>query len=220
MSAIAIEGLGVRRGHRWLCRGLSLRLEAGHLLEIHGANGSGKTTLLRVLAGLTDAGAGSVTWGDTVTLAVGKQAAPVWQSAIAFLGHRPAARLAFSVRENLDDWLRLHGSHTGDRADIAIRHVGLARQSGVPAARLSRGQLQRLALARLLLVPRPIWLLDEPLTALDAGGIELFGALLSQHLQDGGYALAATHRPLAPLLAPLHGARTRTLAMDREDRRA
>jgi heme exporter protein A len=153
-----------------------------------GRNGSGKTSLLRLIAGLLIPAHGTIVLdgGDTdMTL----------PEQCHYLGHRDALKPALSVAENLSFWADFMG---GERCDAAksLATVGLDHATVLPASFLSAGQRRRLSLARLLTVRRPIWLLDEPTTALDAAGQDMFGGLMREHLGRGGMIIAATHGPL------------------------
>ena len=167
--------LACARGGRLLLEGFNLSLGAGGCTEIHGANGCGKSTLLRIAAGLFADYSGAV------------EAAPRH-----YLGHRNGVSALLSPLENLRLYERLgEGS-----ARAALVRVGLKDQLGVPSSRLSQGQQRRVGLARLLLGDKPLWLLDEPLTALDADGRRLVRELVAAHCDAGGAVLCATHRGL------------------------
>ncbi len=181
---LTLKNLGCTRAGRRLFEGLNLRLYAGQCLEIHGPNGSGKSTLLRLAAGLFPDYEGSVT-----------------AVASFYLGHRPAVSALLSPRENLE-WYRRAARGRGESAcsrpgvQAALAAVGLAAWSEIPCGQLSLGQQRRTGLARALLSAERLWLLDEPLTALDAQGRDLVGRLVAQHCAAGGAALCATHQAL------------------------
>jgi heme exporter protein A len=163
-------GRGVRcvRGGREVFSGLDFATSAGQALAVTGRNGSGKTSLLRLIGGLLTPADGSIALeGGDAELTLGEQA--------HYLGHRDALKPALSAAENLAFW----------------RHA-----ADLPAAYLSAGQRRRLSLARLIAVRRPLWLLDEPTAALDAGGQGMFAGLMRDHLARGGIIVAATHGPL------------------------
>lgn len=172
LSAI---GLGMIRGERVLFRDVGLALRAGEALVLRGANGAGKTTLLRILAGLTRPEAGDVARG----------AGHHW------IGHREGLKPQETPREHLKLWAQAWGSPTD--SDPALSRMGLARPADVAGRYLSAGQRRRTALARLLLEDRPVWLLDEPYTALDAEGRALVDALIGEHRARGGAVIAAIH---------------------------
>ncbi|MFN7180451.1 heme ABC exporter ATP-binding protein CcmA [Hyphomonas sp.] len=172
---LAARGLGMIRGERVLFRDVSLSLAAGEAILLRGANGAGKTTLLRILAGLTRPEAGSVSKG----------------AAVHWFAHREGLKPAETPRTHLALWASAWGSNI-DR-EVILTRMGLARPAEVPARHLSAGQRRRTALARLLLEDRPVWLLDEPYTALDAEGRRLVNDLIAEHRAKGGALIAAIH---------------------------
>jgi heme exporter protein A len=187
---IRLSGQDVRcmRGGRELFAGVGFAVDGGTALAITGANGAGKTSLLRMIAGLLTLGGGALELaGGDPELTLPEQA--------HYLGHRDAMKPSLSVRENLGFWRDFLG---GDVADVteSIAAVGLSHAIDLPAVVLSAGQRRRLSVARLLAVRRPVWLLDEPLSALDAAGQALMAALMTDHLSGGGVIVAATHGPL------------------------
>ncbi|HWB44291.1 MAG TPA: heme ABC exporter ATP-binding protein CcmA [Hyphomicrobiaceae bacterium] len=197
MNLVA-DGLTSVRGGRTLFAGLSFAAAGGEALLVTGANGAGKTTLLRIVMGLLKPGAGSVRLeGGAAEQTVGEQS--------HYVGHANAVKPTLSVAENAAFWSRFLG---GTRQDIAaaLSAFGLETLREVPAGYLSAGQKRRLALARLLLAPRPVWLLDEPSVSLDTAGQEVLARVVDGHLAEGGVVLAATH-------APLGFARTRELRL-------
>jgi heme exporter protein A len=182
------SGLKCVRGGREVFSDLSFETPAGELLAVTGRNGSGKTSLLRLIAGLLAPAGGSVVLeGGDDELTLSEQA--------HYVGHRDALKPALSVAENLRFWRDFLGGEASDAAE-SLAAVGLDHAAQLPAAFLSAGQRRRLSLARLLAVRRPIWLLDEPTTALDAGGQEMVAGLMREHLARGGLIVAATHAPL------------------------
>ncbi len=170
------------RGERVLFRDISLAIAPGEALVVRGPNGAGKTTLLRILAGLTRAETGKVL-----------RAAP-----LHWLGHRDGLKPHETPRAHLALWASAWGAGRPD--DSLIGRMGLLRAADVPARFLSAGQRRRTAIARLLLEPRQIWLLDEPFTALDADGARLVGELIAAHQAGGGAVIAAIHGD-APIAA-------------------
>jgi len=168
--------------------GLDFEASAGQALAVTGRNGSGKTSLLRLIAGLLTPDGGSIALeGAEAELTLGEQA--------HYLGHRDALKPALSVEENLGFWRDFLGSEISDPGG-SLAAVGLDHAAHLPAAYLSAGQRRRLSLARLIAVRRPVWLLDEPTAALDAGGQSMFAGLMRDHLARGGMIVAATHGPL------------------------
>jgi len=197
--------LAARRGFTTLFSGLSFRVDAGEALVVSGANGTGKTTLLRIVAGLTTPASGTLTWSGDVVAPLD----PEFRRVVAYAGHLPALKDELTAEENLASLLMLDGEPvTGDALRAALDDVALARQRALPARVLSQGQRRRIGLARLTILPRPLWILDEPTTALDASGIELLGRVLARHLSSGGILVAATHAALG-----LPSARVRSVAL-------
>jgi len=187
------QKLAARRGFATLFTGLSFRVDAGEALVVSGANGTGKTTLLRIVAGLTTPSSGALRWNSEVVAPLD----PEFRSVLAYAGHLPALKDELTAEENLASLLALDGEAvTGEALRSALDDVALARQRVLPARVLSQGQRRRIGLARLMMLPRPLWILDEPTTALDASGTELLTRLLARHLADGGVLVAATHAPL------------------------
>ena len=185
--------LTVRRGFATLFTGLSFRVDAGEALVVSGANGTGKTTLLRIVAGLTTPADGTLSWNGEVVAPLD----PEFRRVLAYAGHLSALKDELTAEENLASLLMLDGeSVTGEALRSALDDVSLARQRALPARVLSQGQRRRIGLGRLMMLPRPLWILDEPTTALDASGTELLTRLLARHLADGGVLVAASHAPL------------------------
>jgi heme exporter protein A len=168
-------GLGMIRGERVLFREVSLAVHPGEALVLRGANGTGKTTLLRILAGLTRPEAGSVARNE----------------AHHWVGHREGLKPQETPRAHLKLWAQAWGA--GAETDSVLTRMGLSRPADVAGRHLSAGQRRRTALARLLLEDRPVWLLDEPYTALDAEGRALVDALIAEHRAKGGAVIAAVH---------------------------
>ena len=190
------RGVGCVRGGRDVFSGLDFEVPAGEALAVTGRNGSGKTSLLRLIAGLLTPAGGSIALeGGEDELTLAEQA--------HYLGHRDALKPALSVLENLAFWRDFLGGEIAEAGtDLpgslaqSLASVGLDHATDLPAAFLSAGQRRRLSIARLVAVRRPIWLLDEPSTALDTAGQSLFSTLMQSHLATGGIIIAATHGPL------------------------
>jgi heme exporter protein A len=177
--------LAAARGGRSVVAGLSFALGDGELLAVTGPNGAGKSTLLRLVAGLLRPSAG--------TIALDPPPEEGLPAQVHYLGHLDALKPALTVRENLAFWRRIWRS--GD-IGAALDEVGLGHLDHLPAGALSAGQRRRVAIARLLIAPRPIWLLDEPTAALDAAAEATLGRLIARHRQGGGLVIAAIHRDL------------------------
>lgn len=181
----------VARDGRVLFRGLGLSVEGGRVLRVEGPNGAGKTTLLRVLAGLDQDYEGRIDW--PAATAEGRP----WREDVLFLGHLPGIKGALSPAENLDWLVRLRGRVPRCAIADALARVGLRGFEDVPSAQLSAGQRRRVALARLHLEDAPVWILDEPFTAIDRSGVRELEALLAAHAEGGGAVVVTTHHELA-----------------------
>jgi heme exporter protein A len=180
------DNLTCERGGRTVLRGVSLALKPGELMQLTGPNGSGKSTLLRLIAGLNEQVSGTITLeGSSDDLTIGQQA--------HYIAHQEAVKSALSVHENLAFWRDFLG---GGDVDEALAAFDLTRLSSYPAGLLSAGQKRRLALARLVLVPRLLWLLDEPTVGLDAASLDRLVKVMAGQLERGGMIIAATHVPL------------------------
>jgi heme exporter protein A len=191
LSGLDIEALSLWRGERMLFRDLAFSVRTGEALQLEGANGSGKTSLLRAIAGFLEPRAGTIRVRTADgAFASGEERAEF----IGWLGHQDGAKSQLTPLEALGFYARYYGSAA--RVDEALQRVGLLRLGDLPAQYLSAGQKRRLALARLSLSARPLWLLDEPLASLDTSGKALVAELVAQHCKDGGLAVIATHEPL------------------------
>ena len=183
------EGLSGERGGEPVFSGISFALADGEGLLVTGPNGSGKSTLLRIVAGLLPSAGGSIEIADADVRW------PDIASACHYLGHQNALKPALSVRENLGFWRDYMGEpHLA--VTEALEMVGLDEIGHLPLGYLSTGQKRRIAIARLLVSYRPVWLLDEPTAGLDRASEKQFADLMQAHLEDGGMILAATHLPL------------------------
>lgn len=190
---LEVESLACLKGDRLLFRDLAFRLQAGGLLRVAGPNGVGKTSLLRLVTGLALPEAGEIRWrGESI-----RRAREAFHGDLLYLGHAAALNDLLSPLENL----RFACAAAGDAVDAedcvqALQRIGLADQLDLPARVLSQGQRRRIGLARLALLARPLWLLDEPATALDTTGLGLLAELIARQLDSGGAVIAATHQPL------------------------
>ncbi|MBC8037898.1 MAG: heme ABC exporter ATP-binding protein CcmA [Rhizobiales bacterium] len=180
------DSLQCERGGRTVFTGVSFALKAGELLQLTGANGSGKTSLLRLVAGLGEPASGELKLnGGHAELTIGQQA--------HLIAHQEALKTALTVVENLSFWAAFLG---GGPIDRALAAFNLERLALYPAGLLSAGQKRRLALARLLVVPRVLWLLDEPMAGLDKASQGRLSDAMTEQLAKGGMIIAATHVPL------------------------
>ncbi len=191
LQYLDVRHLTCIRGQRVLFRDLSFRAAAGQVLSLEGPNGVGKSSLLRVLAGLLPAA------GGTIALVANDEAETDTDDRarrVAWLGHQDAAKAQLTPREVLTFFARLYGTRAD--VDAALAAVGLARLADLACGYLSAGQKKRLALARLKIAERPIWLMDEPLSSLDAEGRKQALDLIGAHTMYGGLVIAATHEAL------------------------
>ena len=186
---LSANEIAIERGGRRVLSGVSFEARAGQALLVVGPNGSGKSSLLRAVAGFLPLAAGRFALEGGAEEGIGEQA--------HYLGHSDALKSALTAGENLAFWADALGGDATRAAWIAaLDRLGLAHVADFPVRALSAGQKRRVALARLLVAPRPIWLLDEPTTALDAAAQRQFAVVMRAHLAGGGLILAATHAPL------------------------
>ena len=190
---LVAEGLSAKRGEDLIFQDISFEIASGEALVVKGPNGSGKSTLLRVLAGLLPAESGMAK-----LLAAAHPVERVGEAA-HYLGHRNAMKRELTVAENLAFWKAFFGDFAGGEGvtvDAAVDAVGLGGIAHLPFGYLSAGQQRRMAMAKLLVAWRPVWILDEPTAALDVAAEEMFSGLVTAHLARGGLTIAATHQPL------------------------
>ena len=189
--------LACSRGERLLFEGLDLALQAGEWLHVKGANGSGKTTLLRTLVGLSPADKGRIEWcGHDI-----RDNPESYRRDFAYLGHPAALKDDLTALENLRVALEIDGAAVDEPAlDAALQRMNLDDRRDLRARQLSAGQRRRLLLARLLVRPARLWVLDEPFAPLDAASVETLGGLLQAHLDRGGIGVITSHQsvPLVP----------------------
>jgi len=199
---LEVSALAAARGDRVLFAGLDFSVPAGGLLQVTGRNGTGKTTLLRVLARLARPEAGVARWKGTPVDELGDE----YFADLCYLGHAPAIKDDLTARENLAISAGIAGVTVDAAAiDAALAEVGLTGREMLPGRVLSQGQRRRVALAQLYLGNRKLWLLDEPLAALDTEAADAFIARLGRHLHGGGVAVVATHHAIEPAApATLH----------------
>jgi heme exporter protein A len=199
-SSFTGAGLACRRGERLVFARLGFALPAGGALVLTGPNGSGKSSLLRLMAGLTPVEAGTLAWDGTAI-------AEDWaahRARLQLVSHQDALKPMLTVAETLAFWAGMRG---GDDAPAALSRFRLSGLAEWPCRLLSAGQRRRLALARLIASPTPLWLLDEPTTGLDSDALADLLAAIATHRADGGRIVLSTHTPL-----PLDGAKTLAMA--------
>ena len=183
--------LSAVRGERLLFKQLNFSLKNGAVLYLQGANGMGKTTLLRMLCGLSKPYSGFINWcGNNINDLVEE-----FHQHVLYIGHLPSIKEDLTALENLQFSLAL----TGDRFDLAkasnaLKMLGLAKGLHLPTRVLSQGQKRRVALARLWLQDMPLWILDEPFTALDVSATQLLRQKIEQFANDGGLVVMTSHQ--------------------------
>lgn len=195
IDKIMLQGINLAcvRGDRELFRDVNFSLEAGGLMQVRGPNGSGKTSLLRMLCGLSNPAAGEIRWSGTSIRALDGE----YYGAMTYIGHLSGTKDDLTVIENLRISSALAGFDIGvDQAKGALGHIGLRGREALPVKVLSQGQRRRVALARLLVCKTPLWILDEPLVALDVAAVKLIQELLEQHLREGGMVVMTTHQEI------------------------
>lgn len=191
-NALCVEKVHVWRGDRHVLQGVSAQVQPRELLHISGPNGTGKTTLLRVVSGLLRPEQGSVTWlGESINTV-----RTDYQATLAYASHEPALKGDLTALENLRFAVGLRRRVTADELRAALARTGVAACADLPARVLSAGQRRRVAMARVLAMRATLWLLDEPLTNLDAAGSELISELLQTHVAGGGLAMVVAHHEL------------------------
>lgn len=192
LSLVEATNLTIERGGRRIFRDISFAAATGQVLTLEGPNGAGKSSALRVLAGFLPQAAGEV----RMQMSAGYDVTDPEERGklVGWIGHTDGVKAQLSVLENAHFFAALYGA----RIDVleVLHHVGLKRLADLPAQYLSAGQRKRLGLARLILSNRPLWLLDEPLSSLDAAGRRLAAELIGEHCDDGGIVIVATHETL------------------------
>lgn len=190
---LSASHLACSRGERLLFKDLSLSLVPGAWLQVTGTNGAGKTTLLRTLVGLSEPDRGEICWGG-VPIA---ECRDEFKRALLYLGHQAAVKDELTPLENLRLGNELDGLTLAEEdALAALQRIGLQGRGNLPTRWLSAGQKRRVLLARLLVRPAVLWVLDEPFAALDANAVALVGGLIQAHLAGGGMAILTSHQPV------------------------
>ena len=201
---LSVADLSCVRDERLLFDELSFTISSGELVQIEGHNGAGKTTLLRIIAGLGRADSGQVLWNQE-DIQVARED---YHQELLFLGHQTGVKRELTAFENLAFFQAMHKCNQGsdlkgspqvmgeDALWQALAHVGLAGREDVPAGQLSAGQQRRVALARLWLSNHKLWVLDEPLTAIDKQGVKVLENLFLSHVERGGMVLLTTHQDM------------------------
>lgn len=192
-NTVLLEGvdLAALRGDRLIFTHVDFNVSPGKVLTLTGRNGAGKSTLMRMIAGFIRPFAGEVLWrGDSAL-----RQREAFAAEFVYAGHKDGLKTALTAAENLDMTARLTGARTVAPVE-ALDRFGIADLADLPVGYMSAGQRRRVALGRLVMADAPLWLLDEPLTAIDAATIRVLGDVLQTHLDQGGLIVAATHAPL------------------------
>ena len=190
---LEVSNLACSRGDHRLFSGLSFVLHPGQIMQVQGANGSGKTSLLRTLCGFLMPDEGTIIWRGENTRDLDED----YHAEMLYLGHLNAIKDELSALENLRISAGLSGIELDEKEAIAaLRHMGLRGREMLPTKVLSQGQRRRVALARLLVSDARLWILDEPLTALDVGAVAQIQELIAEHLAQQGMVIFTTHQPL------------------------
>lgn len=202
---LEVSNLACTRGDHQLFTGLSFSLGAGELMQVQGENGSGKTSLLRTLCGFMQPATGKIRWRGQDVHEFDEE----YYAEMIYLGHLNAIKDELNALENLRISAGLSGCDVDENEALTVlRRMGLRRREHLPVKVLSQGQRRRVALSRLLVGNAKLWILDEPLTALDVGAVGLMQELIGEHLSKGGMAIFTTHQPLQVL-----GVETRLLTL-------
>ncbi|MDX8379259.1 MAG: cytochrome c biogenesis heme-transporting ATPase CcmA [Gallionella sp.] len=190
---LEVGNLACSRGDHRLFSGLSFTLHPGQIMQIQGVNGSGKTSLMRTLCGFILPDEGNISWcGADV-----RDLQEDYYAKMMYLGHLNAIKDELSALENLHISAGLSGGELNEKeAMAALRRMGLKGRERLPTKVLSQGQRRRVALTRLLVSDATLWVLDEPLTALDVRAVALIEDLLAEHLAAQGMVIFTTHQPL------------------------
>ena len=201
---LSVEALSCTRDERVLFENLQFTVSSGELVQIEGHNGAGKTTLLRILAGLGHADDGKVCWHNEDIASARED----YHQDLLFLGHQTGVKRELTAYENLAFFQAMHQENCTSQLSgspkvsgeqslwQALAHVGLAGREDVPAGQLSAGQQRRVALARLWLSNHMLWILDEPLTAIDKQGVKVLEQLFLSHVERGGMVILTTHQDM------------------------
>lgn len=191
-SSLTLKALAFERDDSLLFSDVSVSLKSGDILQVEGPNGCGKTTLLRIITTALSPTSGQLLWREQDVSRIRHD----YLQNLLFLGHLPGLKQSLSPEENLVWWRRLNNNNRALSNAEVLASIGLKGYEDVPCFNLSAGQQRRAALARLLITEAPIWVLDEPFTAIDKQGVGELEALLTTHAARGGIIILSTHQDL------------------------
>lgn len=190
---LTMTDLSVERGEHLLFDGFELSIEPGEIIQFAGPNGAGKTSLMRVIAGLLEPLTGSFHWQGSAVAHASQ-----FSDEILYMGHKPAVRYQLSPLENLEWYAQLQYQQVQNRTagDLqqALKYIGLEGYENEPCANLSAGQKKRVGLTRMSISSAPLWILDEPFTAVDRQGVETLVGWIENYVSQGGAVLYTTHQ--------------------------
>ena len=188
---LSVTNLAVVRGERMLFDNLNFELKNGSVMYLQGANGAGKTTLLRTLCGLSQPYAGSIGWNSEGIASLAEE----YSKNVLYIGHLPGIKEDLTALENLQFSLALLGTEaSNNQVTEVLTLLGLGKCLNLPTRMLSQGQKRRVVLARLWLQHLPLWILDEPFTALDAAATDLLKQKIESFADDGGMVVMTSHQ--------------------------
>lgn len=185
-------GLECVKGYDSLFKDINFSLSPGEIMQIRGTNGSGKTSLLRILTGLSQPDAGEVFWNGTNI----ENEPETYKEKLIYIGHLNGLKADLSALENLELGRQYLSETNGKTTEAALEAVGLAGYEHILAHQLSAGQKRRVSLARLHLDIAPLWILDEPTTAVDTDGVQAFEQTVETHALNGGMVILTAHQTL------------------------
>lgn len=192
-NTLAVKNLSCERGEQCLFDGLNFSLSSGEAMQVGGLNGVGKTSLLRLLAGLALINEGEVVWNE---VSIHKQREDYFSNLI-FIGHKLGLKGDLTAKENLYYSCNQYPGKLNCTVDEALNHMKMDAKAHLLVRDLSAGQKRRVVLAKLLLLPTPLWILDEPFTAIDKNGVAMLISLMQSHTQKGGMIIFTSHQPVA-----------------------
>lgn len=188
---LKLENLACQRGDKMLFAGLDFSFQQGDFVQIEGHNGIGKTSLLRILAGLASPLIGKIYWQGEETKSIRES----FQQDLIYLGHQAGVKPELTPWENLRFYQKVSQAEQGDEILWqALETVGLIGREDIYASQLSAGQQKRIALARLWLSKAPLWILDEPFTAIDKTGVQFLTSLFEKQVENGGIVILTSHQ--------------------------